>query len=234
MKTHSLLTSPNGRIDVAFSIDAGGQPRYEVSLDRKPRVAGFAAGLVREDADFSNHLELVKEQTIERVRDDYEMLTSKRRHNHYVANRRVVELKSADGEALHVIFPVSDDGVAFRYRVSAQLAEDPSPHVGSFIVPVLLGTQAWLQPDVGCENRLPRRESRLRGGVRAGHSCRHAIVDRRGLGLSGAVQVWRHLDARERGITPSQLLRQRGCAPPGSVPRYTGFPDALERIGAAR
>jgi len=146
VKTHSLLTSPNGRVDVAFSIDAGGQPRYEVNLDGKPVLLASRLGLVRDDVDFSNRLDLVKESSIEQVRDDYEMLTNKRQLNHYVANRRVVELKSATGEALNVIFQVSDDGVAFRYefpRASTKMHRLTS-EVSSFrFVP---GTRAWLQP----------------------------------------------------------------------------------------
>ena len=77
-------------------------------------------GLVRDDADFSRALSSSASCPIERVTDDYEMLTSKRRLNHYVANRRVVDLKGASGEHLTLIFQVSDDGVAFRYRFRAR------------------------------------------------------------------------------------------------------------------
>ncbi len=45
VKTHSLLTSPNGRVGVAFSIDAGGLPRHEVSLDGKPVLLASRLGL---------------------------------------------------------------------------------------------------------------------------------------------------------------------------------------------
>src|SRR4051812_17953466 len=60
VKAHALLTSPNGRIEVAMGIDAAGQPRYEVSLDRKPVLLPSRLGLVRDDADFSRNLQLVK------------------------------------------------------------------------------------------------------------------------------------------------------------------------------
>jgi len=146
VKAHSLLTSPNGRIDVAISIDTAGQPRYEISLDRKPVVLPSRLGLVREDADFSSHLELVKETSIERVSDDYEMLTNKRRLNHYLANRRVVELKAASGEALNVIFQVSDDGVAFRYQFPRRSTKTYRLASETSSFRFLPDTQAWLQP----------------------------------------------------------------------------------------
>jgi hypothetical protein len=145
-KVHSLLTSPNGRIEVSFGIDAEGKPHYGVQLDGKEVLQPSRLGLVREDADFSSKLELVKESRVERVTDDYELLTSKRRLNHYVANRRAVELKGAGGESLNVIFQVSDDGVAFRYQFprTSTTVHRLTSEASSFRF--LPGTQAWLQP----------------------------------------------------------------------------------------
>jgi alpha-glucosidase len=146
VKAHPLLTSPNGRIEVAMGIDAKGQPRYEVTLDRTPALLPSRLGLVRDDADFSRNLQLVKESPIERVSDEYELLTNKRRLNHYIANRRVIELKAARGEPLQVIFQVSDDGVAFRYQFprSSTRVHRLTSEASSFRFPA--GTQAWLQP----------------------------------------------------------------------------------------
>ena len=142
----ALLSSPDGRIEVELNTDAAGTPHYEVRLDGKPVLMPSRLGLVRDDADFSTKLQLVKELPVERVTDDYELLTSKRRLNHYVANRRVVDFKAANGEHLHVIFQVSDDGVAFRYQFPR---ESPKVHrltseASSFRF--LPNTQAWLQP----------------------------------------------------------------------------------------
>ncbi|HEY2760923.1 MAG TPA: glycoside hydrolase family 97 catalytic domain-containing protein, partial [Pirellulales bacterium] len=87
----------------------------------------------------------------EPVKDDYEILTTKRRQNHYRANRRVFHLETAAGKKLDVIFQVSNDGVAFRYF----FPDDGKP----VDIPVLYklkeetttfhflpGTKAWLQP----------------------------------------------------------------------------------------
>jgi alpha-glucosidase len=143
---HKLLTSPNGRIEVGFSVDATGAPRYDVRLDGKPILMPSRLGLVRNDADFSSRMELVGEAPIERVTDDYEMLTSKRRLNRYRANRRVIDLQASGGEHLHVIFQVSDDGVAFRYyfpRTSPTVHRLESEASSFHFLPE---TTAWLQP----------------------------------------------------------------------------------------
>lgn len=146
VSSHSLLTSPDERIEVRFGIDAEGRPRYEVQLGGKPVLLASRLGLVRDDADFSRNLALVQESPVTRVTDDYELLTSKRRLNHYVANRRVVELKGANGETLEVIFQVSNDGVAFRYRFPRTSTTVHRLTAEASSYRFLPGTQAWLQP----------------------------------------------------------------------------------------
>jgi hypothetical protein len=115
VKEHTLVSSPNGRLSVQFSIDAGGSPHYAVQLDGKPALLSSRLGLVRDDADFTTGLKLANESRPAVVTDQYELLTSKRRMNRYSANRSVVDLLASNGEHLHVIFQVLDDGVAFRY-----------------------------------------------------------------------------------------------------------------------
>jgi hypothetical protein len=48
VKTHSLLTSPNGRIDMALGIDADGRPRYGA---RRWQACVASITLVRDDAE---------------------------------------------------------------------------------------------------------------------------------------------------------------------------------------
>src|SRR5262245_38531650 len=115
-KEHALVSSPNGRIAVLFAIDAAGVPRYSVQLDGKPVLMPSHLGVVRDDSDFSKGLALSNESAVEPVTDDYELLTIKRRSNHYSANRRSVDLVGPKGEHLLVHFQVSDDGVAFRHE----------------------------------------------------------------------------------------------------------------------
>jgi hypothetical protein len=231
VKTHSLLTSPNGRIDVALSVDAGGHPRYEVSLDRKPVLLPSRLGLVREDADFSSRLELVKETSLERVSDDYEMLTSKRRLNHYIANRRIVELKAASGEPFNVIFQVSDDGVAFRYQFprSSTRRYRLTSEASSYQFPV--GTQAWLQPmsvaKTGYKGVNPAYEEVYEQDIPVGTpSPTGAGWVYPGLFKSG--DVWMLVS---EGSLPRNYCGTRLRSTWLSTEYTVSFPDGLERIG---
>lgn len=146
VKEHALVSSPNGRVAVQLSVDGDGVPRYAVQLDNKQVLLPSRLGLIREDADFSRGLSVVSESPVERLTDDYELLTSKRRKNHYVANQRVVDLVGPKREHLHVIFQVSDDGVAFRYQFprTSTAVHRLKSEASSF--KFLPETRAWLQP----------------------------------------------------------------------------------------
>jgi hypothetical protein len=84
------------------------------------------------------------------VADDYEVLTTKRRLNHYRANRRVLHVRSASGAPMDLVFQVSNDGVAFRYVFpNTDASSDTTSHTlrderTSFYMPS--GARAWLQP----------------------------------------------------------------------------------------
>jgi alpha-glucosidase len=144
--SQAFVTSPNGRIEVHFSLDAEGRPKYGVRLEGREILLPSRLGLVREDADFTTGLAKTRESGIERVTDEYELLTNKRRFNRYTANRRVIELRARNGEPLHIVFQVSDDGVAFRYLFpqTSEAVRKIEHEVTSFVFPS--GTLAWLQP----------------------------------------------------------------------------------------
>lgn len=110
------LKSPDGRLAVEVRLEDEGVPVYLVSRDGSVVLARSRLGLVRDDTDFSRGLTLARRSPVEAVAEDYEILTAKRRHNSYRANRQVFHFAAAGGQQLEVIFQVSNDGVAFRYR----------------------------------------------------------------------------------------------------------------------
>jgi len=141
------IASPDGRVAAQFFLNADGSPRYRVLLDGRAVLRESRLGLVRDDADFSHGLRFLGAlPAAERILDRYEILTAKRRLNTYAANRRVIHLAGAGGEACDIIFQVSNDGIAFRY-----FFPDVGPQrrrireeVSSFHF--LPDTRAWLQP----------------------------------------------------------------------------------------
>jgi alpha-glucosidase len=140
------VSSPDGRIEADIWLDAQGAPHYSVRLSGKEILAPSRLGLIRDDADFSQRLRLASVSPVEQVRDSYEMRTSKRRINHYLANRRTVHLRNAGGEQLQIIFQLSNDGVAFRYFFPQETRDIRRVRAETSSFRFLSGTQAYLQP----------------------------------------------------------------------------------------
>jgi alpha-glucosidase len=145
------VKSPDGKIQVGFKLADGGKPIYSIKLDGVAVTKESALGIVREDADFTKDLKLVPNATpspvpTEPVRDEYEILTAKRRKNTYIANQTTIKLQTADGKKMDIIFQVSNDGVAFRYRFpeTSDDVKKITKEATSFAM--LEGTKAFLQP----------------------------------------------------------------------------------------
>jgi hypothetical protein len=145
-KTGQFITSPNGQMRVDFQLTDAGAPRYSVALNNQPVLDTSRLGLVRDDIDFTSGLRLIASSEDERVVDDYVMLTSKRRQNHYAANRKTFHLQTAAGAKLDLIFQVSDDGVAFRYYFPQPSSTMRSLRREASSFQFLPQTKAWLQP----------------------------------------------------------------------------------------
>jgi hypothetical protein len=146
-KLPERVASPDGRLEVTFGVYGwSNEPRYAVKLDGKPVLKESHLGLVRRDADFSKGLTLVKVSAVTPWHDEYELLTSKRRHNVYDANQRNFDLETKDGKRIQIQFQVSNSGVAFRYHFPGS---DGAMHyveseASTFNLPS--DTHAWLQP----------------------------------------------------------------------------------------
>src|SRR5690349_1270965 len=89
------LASPDRRLAVDVQVNSEGAPCYSVQLDGQPVLQSSRLGMVRDDADFTKGLKLIATSGINSVKDDYEIVTTKRRQNHYAANQKIFHLQTA-------------------------------------------------------------------------------------------------------------------------------------------
>jgi hypothetical protein len=111
------VESPDGQLRVEMSRDADGRPSYRLLRQDREVIAASPLGLVGEGADLSHGLAFAGVDASESIADDYELLSGKRRENHYRANRRVFHWRDDEGQRLDVVWQVSNDGAAFRYAL---------------------------------------------------------------------------------------------------------------------
>ena len=111
------VSGPDGRLTVTVS-DTGGVPTYQISYDGVPFLAPSPLGLRTDIGDFTEGMEL-EISALEPVEDTYFVPTIKTSEVHYKANRGVFTFAREGKAALEIIFQVSANDVAFRYRVLA-------------------------------------------------------------------------------------------------------------------
>ncbi len=142
-----LVASPDGAVSVRFGLDGQGRPRYAVQLAGRPLLGPSPLGLETSVASWERDLRVVGRDPVEPVQERYTLLHGKCSVCTSSANRRVVRLADADGHALDVVFRVSNDGVALRYRIPAMSDADSvtaERELTGFRFPE--GTRTWLMP----------------------------------------------------------------------------------------
>ena len=167
-----FVESPDKKIKVSVIVDANGRPYYSVAFNGVTVIRSSRLGLIREDADFSEKLKLLSSSTIEKVRDQYELITAKKYSITYSANKKIFHFKNEVGKLIDIVFQASNDGVAFRYEFSEKSADIKkiSSEVSSFHFNN--GTRAWLQPKMeaqgGWEHTFPSYEAHYMMDIAAG------------------------------------------------------------------
>ncbi len=171
LSAQTIISSPDKKIVVKCN---AGKALYNISYRGEIILRDSRLGLVREDEDFSKNLQLIKISSPVLVKDSYNILTAKKSRITYTANKRVLQMKTASGKKINIIFQVSDDGVAFRYEfpenstdVKKITSESTSFHFND-------STKAWLQPKTeaqsGWEHSNPSYEAHYMMDIPAGTS----------------------------------------------------------------
>jgi hypothetical protein len=166
------LLSPDRHIAVEVRVTPSHTLEYGVRRDGRAVILPSRLGLQLEGADLENGLRLAATSAIKPVSDSYELAAGKKRRVDYRANEQLVTVRNAKGQAMDVVFRVSNDGVAFRYRV-----REPGLPVKKFVSEATSfafdkGAKAWLQPmsvaQTGWSNTNPSYEEHYRREIAVG------------------------------------------------------------------
>jgi len=168
-KSATTISSPGG--DIVVSCDVV-RSSYTVSYKGVTVLADSKLGVIRDDGDFSRNLEVLRVSAPVMVKDDYSLVTGKKKEMRYRAMRRIIETKIASGGRMNIIFQVSDDGVAFRYEFPERTEDVKKINAEATSFHFLEGTRAWLQPKTeaqsGFEHSNPSYEAHYMMDIPAG------------------------------------------------------------------
>lgn len=110
------ISSPDGLLVVNMTLH-NGTPAYSVQYKDKIILEESPLGLITNISDFSRNLKLVEtnEQTIH---NSYYEPKSKKSRIEYLANEVTFTLETAQEELFSIIFRVSNNNIAFRYKLA--------------------------------------------------------------------------------------------------------------------
>ena len=113
------ITSPDGKLVVTVA-DMDGRPSYSVSYDNVLFLKPSPLGMIANIGDFSSGMSLEKNVSTNKIDETYELASIKKSKVHYVANEAVFSFTQQEKTIYDVIFRISNNDVAFKYKMYPQ------------------------------------------------------------------------------------------------------------------
>lgn len=113
------ITSPDGKLVVTVA-DMDVRPSYSVSYDNVLFLKPSPLGMIANIGDFSSGMSLEKNVSTNKIDETYELASIKKSKVHYVANEAVFSFTQQGKTIYDVIFRISNNDVAFKYRMYPQ------------------------------------------------------------------------------------------------------------------
>ena len=113
------ITSPDGKLVVTVA-DMDGRPSYSVSYDNVLFLKPSPLGMIANIGDFSSGMSLEKNVSTNKIDETYELASIKKSKVRYVANEAVFSFTQQEKTIYDVIFRISNNDVAFKYKIYPQ------------------------------------------------------------------------------------------------------------------
>ena len=113
------IASPDGKLVVTVA-DMDGRPSYSVSYDNVLFLKPSPLGIIANIGDFSSGMSLEKNVSTNKIDETYELASIKKSKVHYVANEAVFSFTQQGKTIYDVIFRISNNDVAFKYKMYPQ------------------------------------------------------------------------------------------------------------------
>ncbi len=142
------VSSPDGNLEVII-VENGGTPVYNIVYKGKTFLESSPLGLKTNVGDFSMGLALIEKVQQNQLDESYSLPNIKNSNVHYRANEAVLTFLKDEKPAFDIIFRVSNNDVAFRYKVYPQgdrLSAVINEEATGFVLPE--GTTTFLCPQM--------------------------------------------------------------------------------------
>ena len=138
------ISSPDGNITTSFFLSESGEPLYSVQLKGKTVIEPSRVGVIADKYSFEGQLSIVTVSTLEKKAESYRMHQGKQLDIVYDYQEQTVVLSNTKGQQLSIVFRVSNDGVAFRYKFPKESESTIANELTEFQFPI--NTEMYAQP----------------------------------------------------------------------------------------
>ena len=146
LSAQSVVKSPDGKLKVSV-VASNGMPSYSITYNDKTFLENSPLGVKTSAGDFTKGLVLKTDTNQNKIDETYELPNIKQRNVHYEANETVFSFSKEDKSVIDVIFRVSNNNVAFKYKIYPQkevLSGVLQEEASGFVLPE--GTTTFLCP----------------------------------------------------------------------------------------
>jgi hypothetical protein len=119
LNAQSVVKSPDGKLKVSVLV-SNGMPLYNITYNDKIFLENSPLGLKTNTDDFTTGLSLKSEFNQNKIDEKYELSNIKQHDVHYEANEAVFSFTKESKPAIDIIFRVSNNNVAFKYKIHPQ------------------------------------------------------------------------------------------------------------------
>jgi uncharacterized membrane protein (UPF0127 family) len=119
LTAQSVVKSPDGKLKVSVSV-TNGMPLYNISYNEKNFLENSPLGVKTNVGDFTTGLILKSDSGQNKIDETYQLPNIKQSTVHYEANEAVLSFSKDNKAVIDVIFRVSNNNVAYKYRVHPQ------------------------------------------------------------------------------------------------------------------
>ena len=119
LNAQSVVKSPDGKLKVSLSV-SNGQPFYSISYNDRQFLEKSPLGLKTNVGDFTTGLVLKTDAIQNKIDESYQLPNIKNSNVHYEANEAVFSFTKENKRAIDIIFRVSNNNAAFKYKIYPQ------------------------------------------------------------------------------------------------------------------
>ncbi|RKR09032.1 glycosyl hydrolase family 97 [Flavobacterium sp. 90] len=119
LNAQSVIKSPDGKLKVSLFV-SNGQPFYSLSYNEKLFLEKSPLGLKTNVGDFTTGLVLKTNPIQNKIDEKYQLPNIKNSNVHYEANEAVFSFSKEGKEAFDIVFRVSNNNAAFKYKIYPQ------------------------------------------------------------------------------------------------------------------